>query len=94
MATGLADVAVANSLDNRLSVLINGSPRAHNVLTVSKTGTGGGTVTSNPSGIDCGSTCSAAFEAGSQLVLTAQTGLLSVFGGWAAEAARGRAPGW
>lgn len=38
-------------------------------LTVSKTGTG--TVTSLPSGIACGSTCSAAFDRGASVTLTA-----------------------
>jgi hypothetical protein len=79
---GLADVAVANSADNSVSVLINSSPHAHNVLTVSKTGTGAGTVTSNPSGIDCGNTCSSGFEAGSQVTLTAAAAAGSTFAGW------------
>jgi hypothetical protein len=79
---GLDDVAVANASDNTVSVLINGSPRAHNRLTVSKQGMGLGAVTSSPAGIDCGTTCSAGFEAGSVVTLTAQPGLLSVFGGW------------
>jgi hypothetical protein len=40
-------------------------------LTVTKDGTGSGTVTSNPAGIDCGDTCEAQFENGSTVVLTA-----------------------
>jgi hypothetical protein len=39
-------------------------------------------VTSSPSGIDCGSTCSATFRAGSQVILTAKAAPGSVFVGW------------
>lgn len=50
------------------------------VLTVSVSGTG--TVTSNPSGIDCGTTCKASFQSGTQVTLTATPGAGSVFAGW------------
>ena len=40
-------------------------------LTVDKDGTGTGTVTSNPAGIDCGATCTAPFASGSVVTLTA-----------------------
>ena len=40
-------------------------------LSVSVVGSPGGSVTSSPSAIDCGSTCSANFAAGSQVTLTA-----------------------
>ncbi|MFM8518273.1 MAG: InlB B-repeat-containing protein, partial [Nevskiaceae bacterium] len=40
-------------------------------LTVAKAGSGTGTVTSSPAGINCGSTCSASFNAGSIVTLTA-----------------------
>ena len=51
-------------------------------LTVSKNGTGAGTVTSAPAGINCGATCSAAFTAGSSVTLTATPNAGSVFAGW------------
>ncbi|MGZ4257281.1 MAG: InlB B-repeat-containing protein [Gaiellaceae bacterium] len=51
-------------------------------LTVSKTGTGSGTVTSNPAGIDCGSSCSHAFVYGTQVTLTATPSSGSTFTGW------------
>jgi hypothetical protein len=79
---GLVDVAVANSADNTVSVLINGSPISHMPLTVAKTGTGGGTVTSDPAGINCGSACTAGFEAGSTVTLTASPDSGSTFTGW------------
>ena len=86
---GLADVAVANSTDGTVSVLINDSPRAYNTLTVVKAGAGGGTVSSNPSGIDCGSTCSSGFEAYSQVTLTATAAAGSTFAGWSGAGCSG-----
>jgi len=52
-------------------------------LTVSKAGTGSGTVTSSPAGIDCGATCSADFDSGIFIVqLAASPAPGSVFAGW------------
>ncbi len=51
-------------------------------LTVSKGGEGSGTVTSAPAGIDCGSTCSASFESGAVVTLTATPASGSTFSGW------------
>jgi hypothetical protein len=51
-------------------------------LTVSKTGTGAGSVTSAPAGIDCGATCSAAFSSGTGVQLTATPDANSTFAGW------------
>lgn len=56
---------------------------AQRTLTVSKTGTGSGVVTSNPTGINCGATCSAQFSHGSSVTLTATDDAGSVFLGWA-----------
>jgi phospholipase C len=52
------------------------------VLSVSLGGSGTGTVTSSPAGIDCGTTCSASFTSGTQVILTATPGAGSAFGGW------------
>lgn len=51
-------------------------------LTVNKTGTGSGTVTSSPAGINCGATCSASFAQGTTVTLTAAPASGSVFAGW------------
>jgi len=51
-------------------------------LSVSKTGTGSGTVTSSPSGINCGSTCSASYADGTNVTLTATPASGSTFAGW------------
>jgi hypothetical protein len=53
-----------------------------NNLTVSKTGTGSGTVTSSQPGINCGANCSAGFAPGAAVLLTATPDLGSAFTGW------------
>ena len=52
------------------------------LLTISKVGTGGGSVSSSPTGIDCGATCSAPFTNGAQVTLTAKPTATSTFAGW------------
>ncbi len=56
--------------------------REEHRLTVMKYGGGTGTVTSSPSGINCGSQCSGLFQQGSLVTLTAAAGPGSVFTGW------------
>jgi poly(3-hydroxybutyrate) depolymerase len=50
--------------------------------TVTKAGTGSGTVSSTPSGISCGSTCSAPFQSGTSVTLTATPATGATFAGW------------
>jgi Zn-dependent metalloprotease len=59
------------------------------LLTVSKAGTGGGTVTSSPAGITCGSTCSASFDYNTVVTLSASAGSSSTFAGWSGEGCSG-----
>ncbi|PYN98559.1 MAG: hypothetical protein DMD91_14845 [Candidatus Rokuibacteriota bacterium] len=51
-------------------------------LTVTRTGTGAGTVASSPAGIDCGATCTGAFAFNTSVTLTATPAAGSVFAGW------------
>ncbi len=51
-------------------------------LTVNKEGTGSGTVVSSPAGIECGATCSAGFETGKEVTLTASPAPGSTFTSW------------
>jgi hypothetical protein len=51
-------------------------------LAVNKAGTGNGTVTSEPLGIDCGGTCQASFSSGTSVTLTATPAQGSTFAGW------------
>jgi len=55
---------------------------AQHTLSVSKNGTGSGTVTSSPAGIACGATCSALFNNGTSITLTAAADANSTFAGW------------
>jgi hypothetical protein len=54
-------------------------------LSVNKTGTGTGTVMSNPVGIDCGSDCSEVYDHGAVVTLTASPATNSVFAGWSGD---------
>jgi hypothetical protein len=54
-------------------------------LGVDREGNGNGTVTSSPSGIDCGSTCSSSFVEGTPVRLTAQPDGNSFFSYWSGE---------
>jgi phospholipase C len=51
-------------------------------LTVQSAGTGAGTITSSPAGINCGPTCSASFASGTAVTLTAAANANSTFAGW------------
>jgi hypothetical protein len=52
------------------------------VKTGTSSGTGNGTVTSSPAGINCGGTCAASFSSGTLVTLTATPAVGSTFGGW------------
>jgi len=55
-------------------------------LTVSRTGTGVGTVTSSVGGINCGTNCGAEFAQGTVVKLTPAPASASVFSGWNGDA--------
>jgi uncharacterized repeat protein (TIGR02543 family) len=59
------------------------------VLTVVKAGDGAGTVTSSPSGIDCGSDCSESYSYNTEVTLTAAAGARSIFEGWSGSGCSG-----
>ncbi|MBK8430869.1 MAG: FG-GAP repeat protein [Chloroflexi bacterium] len=54
-------------------------------LIVMTSGTGGGNIASNPSGIDCGLTCEASFAPSTVVTLTATADLGSTFTGWSGD---------
>jgi outer membrane lipoprotein-sorting protein len=57
-------------------------PPQQYTLTVTKAGTGTGTVTSSPAGINCGSDCSETYNTGTVVALTASPDTNSTFAGW------------
>lgn len=59
-----------------------GVSQAFVTLTVVKAGTGSGTVTSSPEGINCGTTCSASFTRNTTVTLTATPSAGSTVSGW------------
>jgi hypothetical protein len=56
-------------------------------LDVSTSGDGAGAVTSSPAGIDCGTSCSHAYDYGSSVTLSALAARGSSFGGWSGDCA-------
>jgi hypothetical protein len=59
------------------------------ILVVQKSGTGSGTVTSDPAGIDCGGACNALFTTGTEVELTAVPASGSTFTGWSGSGCSG-----
>ena len=77
--TGTGTCTVAMTLP-RSAVATFATPSQ--TLSVAKKGKGSGTVTSNPAGISCGSTCSHSYTYGTSVILKAKSGRRSSFTGW------------
>jgi len=77
---GVTTITVTDSAGNATSTLL--TVRTMEMLTVTRSGLGTGTVTSAPAGINCGATCSATYLDGTAVTLTATPGTLSVLVGW------------
>lgn len=72
---------LANTTTGEVDVWSTANPATF-ALTVAMSGTGTGTVTSSPAGIDCGSTCSAEYYEGKEVTLTPAPAAHSTFAGW------------
>jgi hypothetical protein len=75
--TGPCTVTVSQALSVTAAFTLKTFP-----LTVGLAGTGSGSVSSAPAGIACGSGCSATYDAGTAVTLTATPAANSVFAGW------------
>ena len=62
------------------------TPSTNSTLTVTKAGTGSGTVTSSPAGINCAASCAATYNSGAVVALTATATSGSSFAGWSGDA--------
>lgn len=79
--TGSCQVTMSQARNVTANFSLKPGP-GHFSLTVSKTGTGSGVVTSTPAGINCGATCSAEFNEDTVVTLAAAADSGSTFTGW------------
>ncbi len=86
-STCTVTMSAARAVDAEFTVVP--VPAARFNLAVSKSGTGVGTVTSSPAGIDCGSDCSETLVDGSSVTLTASPAAGSSFAGWSGDGCSG-----
>ena len=80
--TGTGSCVVTMDAAKTVSATFNIIAPITNALSVSKAGTGTGTVISSPAGINCGATCSASYSSGTSVSLTATADSGSTFNGW------------
>jgi hypothetical protein len=74
------------------STVVNARWGAQATLTVTRVGSGVGIVTSEPHGIDCSTRCSAVFDVGTKVKLTAKPAHGSRFAGWSGAGCAGTQP--
>lgn len=81
-ATVTGDQPDPNQTNNTSTIMTTVNQPSGFVLTVTLAGTGSGTVTSNPAGINCPDGCSFNFPNGTVVMLSELPGNNSTFGGW------------
>lgn len=77
-----ATCSVTMNSAKTVTATFNQQPPQQFTLSVVRSGTGTGTVTSNPAGINCGADCSESYSSGSSVTLTAGAASGSTFAGW------------
>jgi hypothetical protein len=85
--TGTCTVAMNNTRSVTATFTQNTTTPSSYLLTVTKVGSG--TVTSNTGGINCGTACSATYNSGSSVTLTASAATGYIFSGWTANGCSG-----
>lgn len=80
--TGIGSCTLSSTDYRVASVTATFIPQPTYPLSVTRAGNGSGSVSSNPAGISCGSTCTADFDSGTMVTLTAAPGATSTFAGW------------
>jgi DNA-binding beta-propeller fold protein YncE len=86
-----SNVYVSSGNSEKAKIVAFGPTVAAHSLKVAKSGAGEGTVSSEPAGIDCGGACAAEYNAGSEVILSAEPAPGSAFAGWSG-ACSGTAP--
>src|SRR5262249_26923239 len=82
--------SASSIFENFMTVFLNNATTFPEfALSVSKAGGGGGTVKSDPAGINCGSKCSFNFVSGITVRLTATVDFGSSFSGWSGAGCSG-----
>lgn len=90
--SGTAACTVTANADVNVVATFTSSVATQKNLTISKSGTGSGTVTSSPAGINCGTDCSENYNQGTTVTLTASPGATSQFNGWSGGGCSGTGP--
>ncbi|MGB3729529.1 MAG: hypothetical protein WBA70_09810, partial [Thermodesulfobacteriota bacterium] len=83
---GCTSGAVTINTDTTCDAVFDTSQVAQFSLNIAKNGTGEGTVTSTPAGINCGSTCTASFNEDTVVTLSPLPSIGSEFAGWSGNA--------
>jgi len=84
--TACGSGAVTMDAARTCTAIFNPQVVQSHILSIAKAGNGSGTVTSSPAGINCGGTCSASFNSGTLVTLTATPATGTTFAGWTGTA--------
>lgn len=76
------DLYISSGNSEGAGVFVYGPTAPARTLSVSKSGAGGGSVTTSPKGIECGTACSAEYNEGQTVTLFASPDAHSAFTGW------------
>ena len=89
--TGTGACMVTTDADKAVTATFDQAATDTFTLAVTRAGTGNGTVTSSPGGIDCGTDCSESYPDGTEITLTAAPDEDSTFSGWSGGGCSGTA---